>query len=104
MAERITGRKRVVVAKSVHPEYRQVLATYAKNLSMEIVEVGWTASGQMDLDEVRSLGHDDTACVVVQSPNFFGVIEPVTALAEYCARKKCAAGCLRSLKLFRWAW
>ena len=44
MADRITGRHRVVVARSVHPEYRQVLATYARNLDIEIVEVGYTAS------------------------------------------------------------
>jgi glycine dehydrogenase subunit 1 len=87
MADRITDRKRVVIAKSVHPEYRQVLATYAKNLSMEIIEVGWTATGQMNLDEVRSLVHDDTSCVVTQSPNFFGVIEPVAELANIAHAK-----------------
>ena len=42
MAERLTGRQRVVVARSLHPEYRQVLATYARNLDMEIEEVGFT--------------------------------------------------------------
>src|SRR5579871_1749493 len=48
MADRITGKRRVVMSRAVHPEYRQVLATYAKNLDIEIVEVGYTASGQMD--------------------------------------------------------
>jgi glycine dehydrogenase subunit 1 len=87
MADRLTNRTRVVVAKSVHPEYRQVLATYARNLGMEIVEVGYTASGQINLDEVRGLAHDDTSCVIVQSPNFFGVIEPVGELAEIAHAK-----------------
>src|SRR6202050_4093025 len=59
MAERLTNRTRVVVAKSVHPEYRQGLATYARNLWREVIEVGYTASGQMNLDEVRSLVHED---------------------------------------------
>ena len=48
MAERLTGRHRVLVARSVHPEYRQVLQTYAKNLGFEIEEIGYTESGQMD--------------------------------------------------------
>src|ERR1700730_10185307 len=49
MAERLTGRRRVWVARSVHPEYRAVLATYARNLGLEIVEIGYAASGQIDL-------------------------------------------------------
>src|SRR6202167_1866667 len=44
MAERITGKRRVVMSRAVHPEYRQVLATYARNLDIEVVEVGYTAS------------------------------------------------------------
>jgi glycine dehydrogenase subunit 1 len=82
MADRLTDRRRVVVAKSLHPEYRQVLMTYARNLGMEIVEASWTSSGQIALDEVRKLVHDDTSCVVMQSPNFFGAIEPVDEVAE----------------------
>ena len=48
MAERLTSRRHVLVARSVHPEYRQVLHTYAKNLGLEIEEIGYTASGQLD--------------------------------------------------------
>jgi glycine dehydrogenase subunit 1 len=82
MADRITGKRRVVMSRAVHPEYRQVLATYARNLDIEVVEVGYTASGQMDLEALRGLVHDDTSCVVTQSPNFFGVIEPVAEITE----------------------
>src|ERR1017187_8364535 len=42
MADRITGKRRVVMSRAVHPEYRQVLATYAHNLDIEVVEVGYT--------------------------------------------------------------
>ncbi|HET9402272.1 MAG TPA: aminomethyl-transferring glycine dehydrogenase subunit GcvPA [Candidatus Acidoferrales bacterium] len=87
MADRLTDRRRVVIARSVHPEYRQVLATYAKNLGMEIVEVGWTSRGQADLATIRELVHDDTSCVVVQSPNFFGVIEPTAEIAQIAHAK-----------------
>src|SRR5713226_1953437 len=46
MAERLTGRHRVVVARSVHPEYREVLATYARNAGLHIDEIPFTESGQ----------------------------------------------------------
>src|SRR6202042_1336137 len=48
MAERLTSRRHILVARSVHPEYRQVLNTYAKNLGLEIEEIGYTSSGQLD--------------------------------------------------------
>jgi glycine cleavage system P protein (glycine dehydrogenase) subunit 1 len=82
MAERLTGRHRVLVARSVHPEYRQVLATYARNLGLTIEEIGFTESGQIDAAGVRAKVDDSIAAVVVQSPNFFGVLEQVPQLAE----------------------
>ncbi|MGB0036024.1 MAG: aminomethyl-transferring glycine dehydrogenase subunit GcvPA [Candidatus Acidiferrales bacterium] len=82
MAERLTGRHRVIVARSVHPEYRQVLATYARNLGLEIVELGYTESGQVDRSRLDAAKLAGAAAVVVQSPNFFGVLEEVPALAE----------------------
>ncbi len=82
MAERLTRRHRVVVARSLHPEYRQVLATYARNLGLAIEEVGCTESGQLDAKALAAAVNDETAAVVVQSPNFFGVIERVPAVAE----------------------
>jgi len=82
MAERVTGRHRVVVARSLHPEYRQVLATYAHNIGLHIEEIGFTASGQLDTEAVRAAVNQETAAVVVQSPNFFGVIEQLPQLGE----------------------
>ncbi len=82
MAERLTRRRRVIVARSVHPEYRQVLATYGRNIGLEIEEIAFTRSGQVDADVLRAVVKDGTAAVVIQSPNFFGVVEPVAQLAE----------------------
>ncbi|HTS12772.1 MAG TPA: aminomethyl-transferring glycine dehydrogenase subunit GcvPA [Candidatus Limnocylindrales bacterium] len=82
MAERVTGRSKVLVARTVHPEYRQVLATYARNLGLEIEEVGYAASGQVDRKALTNEKLSAAAAVVVQSPNFFGVIEDTSALAE----------------------
>ena len=82
MAERITGRNKVLVARSVHPEYRQVLDTYAKNLGLEIEEFGYTSSGQADRKALTGEKLANAAAVVVQSPNFFGVLEEIPALAD----------------------
>ena len=82
MAERLTGRGTVLVAHSIHPEYRQVLATYAKNLGLQIEEIGYTASGQLDAKALRREKLAGVAAVVVQSPNFFGALENIARLAE----------------------
>jgi len=82
MAERLTGRRRVLVAKSVHPEYREVLATYARNLGLQIVEIDFAASGEIDATALAAALDPRTAAVVVQSPNFFGVLEPLSKLAS----------------------
>jgi glycine dehydrogenase subunit 1 len=82
MAERLTGRRRVLVARSVHPEYREVLATYARNLGLQIAEIGFTSSGEIDAAALTAALDAQTAAVVVQSPNFFGVLEPLPKIAE----------------------
>jgi glycine dehydrogenase subunit 1 len=81
MAERLTDRRRVLVARSCHPEYREVLKTYAKNSGLIVEEIGFTASGTLDAKALQAAMKDDVAAVVVQSPNFFGVIESYAALA-----------------------
>src|SRR6202140_3633962 len=82
MAERLTRRTRVLVARSLHPEYRQVLAPYARNLDLQIEEIGFTSSGQLDLQALSGSITGETAAVLVQSPNFFGVLEPVSRIAQ----------------------
>ena len=81
MAERLKDRRKVLVARTVHPEYRQVLATYAKNVGLEIEEVGYTASGRLDLKAIAKEKLSSAAALVVQSPNFLGVLEKVDEAA-----------------------
>jgi glycine dehydrogenase subunit 1 len=81
MAERVTGRRRVLVSRSVHPEYRDVLKTYAKNSGLELQEIAYRPDGTLDQNALKSALRDDVAAVVVQSPNFFGSIEPVSEIA-----------------------
>ncbi|HUX27831.1 MAG TPA: aminomethyl-transferring glycine dehydrogenase subunit GcvPA [Terracidiphilus sp.] len=88
MAMRVTGRHRAVVARTVHPEYREVLATYLKYREMPVAEVGYVAeTGRVDLVALDAAVTEETACVLVQSPNFFGVIEDIPAIAEIAHKK-----------------
>ena len=87
MAARITGRSHIVVASTVHPEYREVLKTYAQHQGLPKQVVGYGADGRIDAKELEAAITDRTACVLVQSPNFFGVIEDVAAIAEMAHAK-----------------
>ena len=69
MAERLTSRRHVLVARSVHPEYRQVLNTYAKNLGLEIEEIGHTASGQLDLYRLTEITYLTAFILCANTPN-----------------------------------
>jgi len=75
MAQRITKRNKVLIAKTVHPEYRAVAATYARNLGIEIELIDYLETGRIDVDQVAARLDDRVAAVVLQSPNFFGTIE-----------------------------
>ncbi|HJZ94905.1 MAG TPA: aminomethyl-transferring glycine dehydrogenase subunit GcvPA [Candidatus Solibacter sp.] len=88
MAVRATGKGRVLVAKSVHPEYREVLATFAKHQGMPVAEFGYALeTGGVDLEELERSIDDLTAAVIIQTPNFFGIVENVNAAAEIAHRK-----------------
>jgi glycine dehydrogenase subunit 1 len=82
MAERLTGRGRVLVARSVHPEYREVLRTYAKNSGLHVEEIGYVKDGSVDIAALKAALKDDVAAVVLQSPNFFGVLETYAEIAD----------------------
>ena len=82
MAVRVTGRNSVVIAKSVHPEYREVLATYAQNQGLPVATAGYADTGRLNLKALEQAITADTACVLIQSPNFFGTVEDLAAIAE----------------------
>jgi glycine dehydrogenase subunit 1 len=83
MAVRLTGRDRILVARSVHPEYREVLATYAQHQGMPVVELLYVReSGALDTGDLEQKIDDQTAAVIIQSPNFFGIVEDVRRAAE----------------------
>jgi len=87
MAMTVTGRHgKVLVAESVHPEYRHTLTTYLANLEPRIETIP-TPHGFLDPDDLKRAVDDKTSCVVVQHPNFFGCLEEVEALGESARAK-----------------
>ncbi|HHV92984.1 MAG TPA: aminomethyl-transferring glycine dehydrogenase subunit GcvPA [Firmicutes bacterium] len=76
MAMNITGSSRVVALESIHPDYREVVETYLKTVGAELVVLP-TDTGRADLKDLKPYVGKDTAAVLVQQPNFFGLLEPV---------------------------
>src|SRR5438874_3406834 len=82
LAERVVkNRRKVVIARSVHPHYTETVHTYIQNLGYEVIEVGWTNDGRVDTNALREACTSDVFAVAVQSPNFLGVIEDYDAIA-----------------------
>ena len=79
MAIRKTGRSSVVVSRTIHPHFRQVIHAYLKPTGYAIVEAGFTREGTTD---VTGIDWSDAAALAVQSPNFFGCVEPLSRYAD----------------------
>jgi len=87
MAVRGTGRDTILIARSVHPEYREVLRTIARYQGMPVNEFNYLSeSGALDLEDLERKIDDKTAAVIIQSPNFFGIVDQVKAAAEIAHR------------------
>lgn len=100
MALRITGRRRVILANTIHPQYRQVVRTYTAGINCVIEEVGCDDSGSINQNALAAMCTEDTACVCAQNPNFFGVVEdaaPIAALAH--ARRALMVMCVNPFSL-----
>ncbi|HLV30345.1 MAG TPA: aminomethyl-transferring glycine dehydrogenase subunit GcvPA [Chitinispirillaceae bacterium] len=83
MATHITGRKKVIIDTSVNPVYRKMLKTYANNLSLELVETG-RGIGQCDREKIFAVLDKNTAAIILQNPNFFGIIDDHSDIVEKC--------------------
>lgn len=87
LALNATRNRKLLVAGSMHPWYRRVLATYLDDLDAEIIEIP-LAGGRLDIEALESLLAKDVAALMVQSPNFFGSIEDLPALGKLMAGEK----------------
>jgi glycine cleavage system P protein (glycine dehydrogenase) subunit 1 len=86
MAHRIAKKNKFLVAKTVHPEYRAVVDTYAANLGIQIQLIDYAPDGRVNLEQLESLLREETAAVVIQSPNFFGTIEKTHDISDLTHR------------------
>jgi glycine dehydrogenase subunit 1 len=76
MAVNANGHRKIVISSAVHPQSRAVLQTYAAGIGLEIIELPYAADGRTSFKNLETLlAADDIAAVVVQSPNFFGVVD-----------------------------
>ena len=86
MAVNATRRNRVIVLESVHPEYRQTLDTYMADIDVSVATVAKIENGSTrcttSAEELAAAVDNDTACVLIEHPNFFGTLEDVQAMAE----------------------
>ncbi|MEO0131785.1 MAG: aminomethyl-transferring glycine dehydrogenase subunit GcvPA [candidate division WOR-3 bacterium] len=81
MARTITKRNKILMASTIHPYYQQVIKTYTYGLNIPIIECS-CGLGRIDPKEIEEKIDQDTAALLVQHPNFFGILEPVRMLSE----------------------
>ena len=82
MAHRLRSKPKILVARSLHPQYMETIRTYVNNLHLNIIEIGYDESGCIDLEKLKSSMDEETSAVVFQSPNFFGSIEDIQKISE----------------------
>jgi glycine dehydrogenase subunit 1 len=82
MAHRLKRKPKILVARSLHPQYRHTICTYVKNLDINVVEIDFLESGRMDMNDLSAKLDDQTSAVIIQSPNFLGVIEDVEGITK----------------------
>lgn len=82
MAHRLKGRSKVLMARTLHPHYRRVIQTYVKNLGVEIEEIKYSETGEVDLKDLKGKLDDKTSVFVAQSPNFMGITENLKKISD----------------------
>jgi len=87
MACNATGRNELLVARSLHPESKEVLNTYGKFRGYSINEIGYK-EGQLDFEDLESKLNPNVAAVIVQNPNFFGIIEKLDEISDLVHKNK----------------
>jgi len=82
LCAKMSNRTKIIAARSVHPEYRRVVQTYAWANGYTVEDVPCSASGQINAEALQKILDKNTAAVLVQSPNFFGCIEDLAPVAD----------------------
>ncbi|UHA73569.1 aminomethyl-transferring glycine dehydrogenase subunit GcvPA [Paenibacillus sp. 481] len=87
LASGATKRKQLIVSRTVHPEARAIVKTAARGLNLDVVEIDYV-NGVTDLQQLEAHVSEQTAAVLIQSPNFFGCVEDVRAIEPIIHAKK----------------
>lgn len=87
MAIRSTRKNKALIADTINPNYKNVIARYTEGLGIEIEYVK-SVNGVLDINDLQAKANDDLACLVVQSPNFFGNIEDMFAAEQVIHQTK----------------
>jgi glycine cleavage system P protein (glycine dehydrogenase) subunit 1 len=81
------SRRRVLISRALHPQYRAVVSTYLKNFrDVELEEIPFDPSGATNIAWLTDRLNDRSMCALVGYPNFFGVIEDLAPIQSACAR------------------
>jgi len=86
MAYRLKEKSKVLIARTLHPQYREVIRTYVKNVDIEVAEIDYSPPGEIDFENLRKEIDEETSAVVCQSPNFMGVVENIEKISELAHR------------------
>ncbi|MEK7309589.1 MAG: aminomethyl-transferring glycine dehydrogenase subunit GcvPA [Planctomycetota bacterium] len=86
MALHTTNKKKVIISKTIHPEYRATVKAWLEDLDINIIEIDFS-DGVTSVEALEKVLDSNTACVAYQSPNFFGIIEPADKIAEIIRRQ-----------------
>jgi len=87
MAMEITKRKTIIVSSTVHPETRNVLKTYMHFHGGNVIEIDFSC-GETDVEQLKSVISKETAGVILQNPNFFGVVEDISVIEKITHENK----------------
>ncbi|MDR1696023.1 MAG: aminomethyl-transferring glycine dehydrogenase subunit GcvPA [Endomicrobium sp.] len=87
LALRVSGRKKILVSSGLNPEYIKTLKTYLQNFDAKIVLLDLSPNGTVEKATVDASSDGDTAAVIVQSPNYFGIVEDMQGLSETAKEK-----------------
>jgi len=87
MSCNITKRKKLLVSKSIHPQYRETLSTYSWAHGAEIKEISFDKEGITFLEELKKEISEEIAAVMVQYPNFFGCVEDLEEIGKIAHEK-----------------
>ncbi|MEE9502924.1 MAG: aminomethyl-transferring glycine dehydrogenase subunit GcvPA [Candidatus Aminicenantaceae bacterium] len=82
MAHRLRRKPKVLLAGLIHPQYKEVIHTYTRNLGIQIEEVGFSSDGFVDDADLQKKIDTETSVVIAQSPNFIGVIEDLESISK----------------------